>query len=63
MTTTETENMRCRIEFLEQLIRKAYDRLQSGEPIQPNSEAHRDFGIVIGEIDPKATNWGFKKQG
>ena len=56
--TTVEENLKGRVKCLEAHLRKAYDHLQAGRTISPNSSAHREFGITIGVIDPQSNKWG-----
>ena len=47
--TTEAENTRTRLEFLEGLVLRLATYLNSGKTISPGSEAHNDLRIAAGK--------------
>jgi len=59
--TTEENNLKGRVEYLEGLLGRIYDTLQDGSPIYQNSQAHREIGICLNKIHPDSTDWGTDK--
>lgn len=61
--TTEEINLKGRVEYLEGFLHKMFGSLQRGEVLSPNSQYHREVGIIIGKIDLKSTEWGKEEKG
>lgn len=55
--TTKEINLKGRVEYLEGFLCKMFGNLQRGEVLSPNSQYHREVGIIIGKINPKSTEW------